>query len=205
MLGFLVDHVDVVNAVLNGMMVLIWTIYLHLFLINHLRQSRSVIHIDIGAAKGARSRCLVTNLSPTPVYVQGIVADLAHNGNKARTIVTERNEISEDDVQDPLARTNRGTLGPGQTVDIGSLSELVTRARISLGEDWSADQIDSVTITIVAIPGLSDCVVGASKTFNSEEYAGSNIFSSQRILTQQLRPRQTREQFNHILRDQMQG
>lgn len=205
MLRFLLDHVDVVNAVLNGFMVLIWTAYLHIFLINHIRQSRSVIHIDIGSAKGARSRCLVTNLSPTPIYVQGLVAELVHNGSRARTIVTERNEISEEDVQDPLARTNRGTLDPGQTVDIGSLSEIVTRARISIGEDWSADRIDSVTITVVAIPGLSDCIVGAAKTFNAEHCAGQLRFTSDKILTDQLRPRQTRRHFSHILRDQTQG
>ena len=205
MLDFLFAHADVVNAVLNGMMVLIWTAYLHFFLINHLRQSRCVLHIDIGAAMGARSRCLVTNLSPSPVYVQGILADLVHNANKVRTIVTDRNEISEDDVENPLARTNRGTLHPGQTVDIGSLSDLVSRARISLGENWSADQIDSVTITIVAILGHSDRIVGASKSFCAEEYEGYIKFTSQRILTYQLRPRETRAQFSDILRDQTQA
>lgn len=202
---FLVEHVDIVNAALNAMMVLIWTAYLQVFLINHLRQSRSVIHIDIGAAKGARSRCLVTNLSTNPIYVHGLVADLVHDGNTARTIVTERNEITEEDEHDPLARTNRGTLCPGQTVDIGSLSDLVSRARISLGDDWSADRIDSVTITVVAIPGRSDRIVGASKTFNAENRAGQVKFMSCEILTRQLHPWQTRNQFTQILRDQTQA
>ena len=205
MLRFLLDHVDIVNAVLNGLMVLIWTAYLHIIMRSHLRQSRSLIHIDIGAAKGSGSRCLVTNLSPNAIYIQGLVADLEHDGNKARTIVTDRNEISGDETQDPLGCTNRGTLQPGETVDIGSLSDIVTRARISLGEDWSADRIDSVTITVVAIPGLSDCIVGAVKTFKAEDCASGKRFISSKILTHQLRPRQTRKNFSHILRDQTQG
>lgn len=205
MLDFLVDHLQIVNAILNALMVLIWTAYLHLILTSHLRQSRSVIHIDIGAAKGARSRCLVTNLSSTPIYVQGLVADLARNGQSSRTIVTDRNEISEDDVQDPLARTNRGTLQPGQTIDIGSLYDLVSRASISLDEDWSADRIDSVTITVVAIPGHVDRVVGASKTFSAVDEGGQITFSPEKILTHQLRPGLTRREFSHILRDQTQG
>lgn len=204
MLGFLVDHIDVVNAVLNALMVLIWTAYLHIFLINHLRQSSTVIHIDIGAAKGVQSRCLVTNLSSNPIYVQGLVADLVHNGHSCRTIVTDRNEIGEGDVEDPLARTNRGTLQPGETVDIGSLSNLVDRARISLAEEWTADQIDSVTITVVAILGQVDRIVGASKSFIADHNAKRITFSPEKLLTHQMKPGKTREQFSHILRDQIQ-
>lgn len=204
MLEFLTNHVQVVNAVLNAIMVLIWTAHLHTFLSSHLRQSKSVIHIDIGAAKGAQSRCLVTNLSSNPIYIQGLVADLARNGQSSRTIVTDRNEISKDDVQDPLAGTNRGTLQPGGTIDIGSLYDLVSRARISLDEDWSTDRIDSVTLTVVAIPGHVDRVVGASKTFDAVERNGQIAFSAKKILTHQLRPYLTRNEFSHILRDQTQ-
>lgn len=205
MFGLFVEYADVVNTVLNALMVLIWTAYLHYFMVNQLLQSRSVIHIDIGAAKGAQSRCLVTNLSSNPIYVQGLVADLARDGHVSRTIVTDRNEISEDVVQDPLARTNRGTLQPGETVDIGSLSDLVNRARISLDEDWSTDRISCVTITVVAISGQADRIVGATKSFSAQERAGHVTFAPQNILTHQIRPSQTRAEFSHILRDQTQA
>lgn len=198
-------HLEMVNAAANALMVLIWTAYLHFFLVNHLRQARSVIHIDIGAAKGARSRCLVTNLSPNPVYVQGIVADLEHDGSRARTVVTERDEIDEDEVEDPLSRTYRGTLHPGATMDIGSLSDLVDRVRIGMQEDWSAEKIDSVTITVVAIPGHVDRIFAASKTFIASERGGIHTFASRNILTHQIRPRRTRAEFSHLLRDQTKG
>jgi len=204
MFDFLLEHVELVNVFLNGIMVVIWTAYLQIFLVGHLNQSRCMIHIDIGAAKGARSRCLVTNLSSSPIYVQGLVADLCHAGNASRTIVTDRNEISEDEVDDPLARTNRGTLQPGQTIDIGSLADLVNRARISLDEDWSADRIDNVTLTVVAISGQADRLVGASKMFHAQEKAGRITFSPDRLLTHQTGTRRTRAEFSEILRDQTQ-
>ncbi len=80
MIQFLTDHVDLVNAALNLTMVVIWIAYLQIFLVSHLRQSRSVIHIDLGLADGSLSRCLVTNLSSGAIYVQGIAADLGRDG-----------------------------------------------------------------------------------------------------------------------------
>jgi hypothetical protein len=48
-LTFLTEHIEVVNAVLNATMVLIWTVYLQVFLMSHLRQGRNVIHVDLGS------------------------------------------------------------------------------------------------------------------------------------------------------------
>lgn len=201
MLQFLADHAEVVNAVLNGLMVLIWTVYLQIFLVNHRRQGRSVIHIDLGAGTGAEARCLITNLSASALYVQGIVADLTQDGHVSRVVVTERDEV-DPDATEPMAKTNRGTLQPGQTVDIGSLNDLIGRARIRLNEVWTFDQIDSVTLTVVAISGQVEQIVGASKEIRVEHGDGSSEFSVQTILTRQLRPLQTREEFNRVLREQ---
>ncbi|MDF1710484.1 MAG: hypothetical protein P1U72_20545, partial [Paracoccaceae bacterium] len=146
--------------------------------------------------------CLVTNLGSTPIYVQAIIAELSSNGHSSRTRITDRDELSEDDVDDPLARTNRGTLHPGQTVDIGSLDDLARRARIRLKEDWTSDEIDTVTITVVAISGQMDRVVAASKTFAAERDTHGCSFAAQDIMTRQIRPRQTREEFARLLKDQ---
>ncbi|WFE76554.1 hypothetical protein [Roseinatronobacter sp. S2] len=201
MLQYLAQHAEILNVLLNGLLVVIWAAYLQIFLVNHLRQSRSVIHIDIGAADGERSRCLVTNLSSNPLYVQGIAAELFDNGYSARVIVTEREEIDQNDIEDPLARTNRGTLHPGQTVDIGSLADVVRRTWIRLGQEWSTDKIEHVTVTVVAISGQGERVVGASKTFNAEYKNGHTHFVPQSLLTRQIRPRHIHTAFNDLLRD----
>lgn len=203
MIEFVSQHAQVLNVVFNGTMVVIWTLYFQVFLVNHLRQARNMIHIDLGAAQGARSRCLVTNLSSNAVYVQAIIADLSSNGSASRTLITDKEEIPLGDTEDPLSRTNRGTLQPGQTVDIGSLEDLVSRAQIRLHEDWCSDDIDAVAITVVAISGQIDRIVGASKSFDAEHLkGGGSVFTAKNILTQQIRPRQTREQFSKMLRDQ---
>lgn len=202
MLQFLVENVDFVNAFLNGLMVLIWAVYLQIFLVSHLRQSRSVIHIDIGAADGERSRCLVTNLSSNPLYVQGMVADLYEEGSSARVVITEREEIDQYDLEDPLARTNRGTLHPGQTVDIGSLADLVRRAWIRLGQDWNISNLSHVKVTVVAISGQAERVVGASKTFDAKYIHDCSHFVPQTLLTHQIRPRRARAAFDDLLNDQ---
>jgi len=202
MLQVLSEHIDLLNALLNTAMVVIWVAYLHTFVVGHRRQNRSVIHIDLGAAEGSRSRCLVTNLSSAAIYVQGIAADLVQNGHTSRVAVTERDEIEVKDGDDPLSRTNRGTLQPGQTVDIGSLDDLIRRARIRLDEEWAFRDIESVTITVVGISGQAERIVGAAKQFSIDHRARDARFNAQHVLTRQIRPRQTRGEFNRLLREQ---
>ncbi|MGY6697342.1 MAG: hypothetical protein ACXIUW_15130 [Roseinatronobacter sp.] len=201
MLQAMSEHAELLNVGLNAAMVVIWAVYLQLFLSNHLRNIRSTIHIDLGAAQGPRSRCLVTNLSSGAIYIQGIVADLQSNDHTARTVITDRDEVSETDVQDPMARTNRGTLHEGQTVDIGSLEDLVHRAKIRLDETWSPDTLDAVTITVVALTGQGDRLVGASKTFCADTSAEGVAFSAERVLTRQMGQAQTRRNYSSLLRD----
>ncbi|KZY32406.1 hypothetical protein A3731_22185, partial [Roseovarius sp. HI0049] len=186
MVQFLAAHVQLVNAALNAAMIIIWFVYLQIFLISHRRQVRSLIHIDLGTAEGSQKRCLVTNLSAQAIYVQGIAADLGQDGHTSRMIVTEREEIGLDDVEDPMARTNRGTLQPGETRDIGSLEDLIRRAQIRLDEEWTSDQIDNVTITVVAISGQVERIIGASKNFYVDRGASGLQFSPENILTQQI-------------------
>ncbi len=201
MIQFLTDHVDLVNTALNLTMVVIWIAYLQIFLVSHLRQSRSVIHIDLGLADGSLSRCLVTNLSSGAIYVQGIAADLGRDGQSSRMVITEREEIKTQDVVDPMERTNRGTLQPGQTVDIGSLDDMIRRAQIRLGEAWSFDEIEKVTLIVVGISGQADRIVGASKEFSVQHEEKRVMFYAENILTHQIHPRQTRKTFNDLLRE----
>ncbi|WP_296477704.1 hypothetical protein [Roseinatronobacter sp.] len=116
------------------------------------RVLRSRLRSDQGSVQNAGILCRA--LAGAGLCAQrGHGTDLALNGDTSRTIVTDRNEISEDDVEDPLAHTNRGTLQPGETVDIGSLADIVNRARISLRQDWTTDHINTVTISVVTIAG----------------------------------------------------
>lgn len=201
MISFLSQYAHILNVMLNAAMVLIWVAYLHFFTVNHLRQARNVVHIDLGAAEGARSRCLVTNLSAKPIYVQAIVAELCSGGQRSMTQITDKDEIRPEDVEDPLSRTNRGTLQPGQTMDIGSLDNLISRARIHLSEDWHSDDVDAVTLTVVAISGQAERLFAASKIFEGEKNENGRAFVAKNVLTSQLGKRQTRAAYSKILRE----
>ncbi len=201
MISFLSEYAHILNVMLNAAMVLIWVAYLHFFTVNHIRQSRNVVHIDLGAAEGAHSRCLVTNLSAKAIYVQAIVAELSSDDRSSMTQITDKDEIRPEDVENPLSRTNRGTLQPGQTMDIGSVENLVSRARIHLSEDWHSDEVDEVTLTVVGISGQAERIFAASKTFEAKKSADGRVFVAQRVLTKQLRKRETREAFNKMLND----
>lgn len=200
MLQYLAENIQLVNAMLNTLMVLIWVAYLQIFLVSHRRQSRSVIHIDLGAGRGAQSRCLITNLSATTLYVQGIFADIARAGHTSRVLVTERDAIDRSS-DESMAHTDRGPLAPGKTADLGSLNDLIDQARIRLDDVWSVNQIDSITLTVVAISGQVERIVGASKEFRIKHLDNSTSFFAQSVLTRQMRPVQTRNEFEHLLRE----
>lgn len=71
--------------------------------------------------------------------------------------------------------------------------------RARSGEDWRFDEIDSVKITVVAISGQAERIIGAVKEFRIEHSGQTVLFTASRVLTQQLRPLQTREEFDSIL------
>jgi hypothetical protein len=93
MIAFLSRYSDMLNPVLNAAMVVIRVAYLRVFTVNHMRQARAVLHIDLGAAKGAQSRCLVTNLGFSRVYVQAILAQQSHQGHRSRTPITGKDGL----------------------------------------------------------------------------------------------------------------
>lgn len=198
---FLASHAELANVILNMAMVVIWTVYLQIFLASHLRQARSVIHIDIGAAKGMDKRCLVTNLSSSAIYIQALIADLEVEGESYRTLITEKDEILDRETDDPLSHTNRGTLQHGQTIDIGSLEDVMSRARIRLGQSLASEQVITVAVTVVAVSGQVDRIVAARKAFEVDGTGSSASFIAKNLLTRQFRPRQTRAAFGDLLRD----
>lgn len=62
MMNWVAQHSSALQVLLNGLMVLIWILYLQIFLTSFRRQRRSDVLITVGAGVGLAARCFVTNL-----------------------------------------------------------------------------------------------------------------------------------------------
>lgn len=187
MLAWAQQHVDLIGAAMNAAMVLIWLVYLHLFLVGFIRQRRTVLHIDRGAAKDENARCIVTNMGSEPAYLVAVVAELVRDDRCDRVLVTDRDEISPENVGRPLEKTNQGPLASGEAVDIGSFWALVERARLRLGLDFTAADLDAMIVTAVAASNQAQRLEAGWKRFNIVKDGEVPRFEPDRVLTRQIR------------------
>ena len=190
MLGFIATHSDVINAIANVAIVLIWVVYLQLFLVTLRRQRRSAIRIDRGVASDEHARCIVTNMGQEPVYLLAIVADFGDAAHCARAVVTDRDELADKEVSVELERTNQGPLSQGQALDVGSLADLLQRARARLDVKIEQAEIERMSVTAVAISNEAAHLVAAQKTFAADHRQdGRVLFTPETVLTRQVRSR----------------
>lgn len=199
MLGWAQQHVGLINATMNGLMVLIWLVYLHIFLVSYLRQNRAVIHVDRGSARDERGRCVVTNMGSETIYLLGIVVDLVSEDTRERCAVTERDEIELGDQETSLKRTNQGPLPPGEERDVGSFEDLAARASRRTGRTIDVTTYYSIVVTVVAASDQARHLVAAYKRFDVTRDGGGTRFVPGRILTRQIRSRWHQRRLEDLL------
>lgn len=160
------SHNEVLQVILNALMVLIWIFYLQIFLFSFLRSRRPEILITLGAGAGLKARCFVTNLGLEPIYILDILVDLETDEEMHRAIITDRTELSDQELNDPTEATNQGPLESGKFMDIGNFETLVRRAGSS-GPDLRADgDVRSIKILVIAATSAKWSLIGAERKYN---------------------------------------
>ena len=182
-------HSQTINIVINALMLVIWAVYLHTFLISFRRQRRSVLHIDLGAARDKHARCIVTNMGSETIYIAAIVIDLCIDDDWQRHVVTERKEMAEDRASRPLERTTKGPLGGGEAVDVGSFRDLVSRIEPQDAAEDAMRRFTAITVTAVAVSNQAKTLTAGLKRFDVERGGDGWVFTPEMILTRQMRKR----------------
>ncbi|MGR3755770.1 MAG: hypothetical protein ACU0AT_00880 [Tranquillimonas sp.] len=183
---WLSEHSAALQVVLSGAMTLIWLIYLQLILMGVLRQRHSMILINRSAGAGESARCFISNMGAEPVYLISVIADLECDGKAFAALVTDREEISADDLQTPAEATTQGLVESGGFVDIGSFGDLMWRALSHL--DMPKDQpVERLTLTIAANSGHSALLVAGRRSFRVGWNDGARAFVPETVSTIQIR------------------
>ena len=169
MFGWISQHSDTLQVLLNGLMVVIWVAYLQVFLVSLRRQRRSEILINLSVGSGLSARCFVSNLSLEPLYLHDILVELTTETGTHEAVITDRSEMTDEQLNSPSEATNQGPIKSGDYVDIGSVNDLLERALPTL-QDTGFDNIRQIRVTAVANTSSSPQLVGAWQRYRLRKH-----------------------------------
>lgn len=172
------EHSQVIGVAVNVALLVIWALYLHLLLRMFRRQNRSNILINRGAGEGTGSRCLVSNMSSEPIYVQAVILEVGAGGRRWSRRISDVATLGEaESATSAIARTRQGPLGKGEFIDIGTFTDLVATALQRVRDDPGApsgiDEAEWVGVTVVGVYTSERELIGAARRFRIERDSGA--------------------------------
>lgn len=196
MLQWLSQNTQLISIGLSFAMLIVWVIYLQLLLVQFRAGKRSTILITRAAGRGLRSRCLVTNMSSQPLYVSSLIATVHAKGRSIELALTDLRELPGDLGEDPRSTMGQGSLSTGQFMNIGHFDDIVATLLEGNDEtDITQEDVEQFDLTVVALYGLDDVPVGATRSFHFDRnVAKGPKVQPLSIATDQIRQRKRRKE-----------
>ena len=185
MLNWIAQHSSALQVFLNGLMVLIWILYLQVFLTSFRRQRRSDVLITLGAGVGLSARCFVTNLGLEPVYLLDLLIEIETEKGTHNARITDRTELTDEELNNPAEATNQGPLKSGEFIDIGNFETLIKRASSRRQTYHPEADVFSIEITALVATATTSSLAGASRKYMVRSREGKiHLFPTEIIATQ---------------------
>jgi hypothetical protein len=200
---WLSDNANTINVLANAGMLIVWVTYLQVFLAGYRRERRAKILVNRGGGTDLRARCLLSNMSAEPIYIQSIVARLQTAEASALCQLTDLEHLGEDaGTRDPMGTLKQGPLGAGCFIDIGTFEDVVreTIGRITPDEQdaWRRG-LQAIEIIVVAVYGPDKLLAGAERRFECRAEGESIQLRPTSIGTSQIRSRRARRNLENML------
>lgn len=199
MWNWIASNLQVISALADIAMLVVWIAYLQVFVSSYRRQKRSNILINRGAGSGLEARCLISNMSAEAIYIESIIATAETAEGRWSLPVTELLEGRSDlDL-----KTRQGPLQAGHFIDIGSFQKLIEpvlqKAKGSGGAVTSdgLENLVSFEIKIIAVHGSEDLLTGATRRFDLIQRQHGPLLRGHSVGTHQIRFRREREKLRH--------
>ena len=192
-----------VQATMSAVTALVWMIYLHIIVSGLRRQRRTEILIHLGGARDLSGRILVSNLGFEPIYVLEIMLTVWTEQGERMTSVADRTEIDKDKHVTPREATLQGPLKSGESVDIGSVVDLIERAKHSSFDDLDVNEIREIEITVAAVTAADSAIAAASRSFRLAGQGDGMQLCPSTLNTRQVRSRHRRRRIEMKLRSML--
>jgi hypothetical protein len=197
---WMAQNADVVAALADLLIAVIWLAYLQLFLREYLGRHRPYLVIHHAQGETLDASCLLVNMSQEIVHVQCVMACVTTAEHEYTHQVTDYRRVSADDHQiENILR--QGPLQPGEYLLLGCVQDIIMgRYMNSDGEMTAAslslriDQVLGFEIRAVALHGPSGRVAGARRRFTVEMDGEQPLIHPQTMLTEQFLSRRKRRQ-----------
>ena len=200
------ENSNLIQAGMAAVTALVWMIYLHIIVSGLRRQRRTEILIHTGGARDLDARVLVSNLGFEPIYVLEIILTVWTSAGERLSSVADRTEIARDQHQTPREATLQGPLKSGDSVDIGSVLDLLDRARHDGFENLEQDDIREVGILVAAITAADSNIAAASRRFVMRREGGeggSPSLCPRHLHARQIRSRRQRRRIEATIQRHM--
>lgn len=168
---WLSSHSAAITAVTSSLTLLVWLFYAQLLYLNFRRQRQPKIIINRGGGKSLNARCVISNMSSEPIFIEHIIAILHTDSERyaVSLIDVDENEASENC---QLAETTRqGPMLSGSFNHIGTFEEIIGRIAKFHGLATDKGPLPSevtmmaIELRLVAVYGSEDAPVGALRKF----------------------------------------
>lgn len=191
MISWINEHSGALNVFLNMGMLCIWMLYFQLLFVTFRMQNRPNLLINRSAGNDADSRCIISNMSSSPVYIQAVVVELVRGSGRWTATISDTERLGEDEsATGSMERTKQGPLGEGDFMDIGTFASVVRTAIEVAGLGGTAPQrvedLDAVTITVTGVYTAVDRLIGASRTFRVGKEEGRTALRPETTLAKQV-------------------
>jgi hypothetical protein len=200
---WVINNHQIVSSVANVAMLFVWIAYLQVFVSSYRRQRRPKILVNRGGGATLDARCLVSNMSAEPIYVESLIATVETADRRWSCPVTELHDAEPKESRPDLKLlTRQGPLLSGHFVDIGSFRNLIEpvlrKGPGSRGDAAPEDPEDLVAfeIKVIAVHGSEDLLAGAVRRFDLIRQQDGVLLKGHGAGTEQIRSRRKRKQLH---------
>ncbi|CAM3558507.1 hypothetical protein PANO111632_21415 [Paracoccus nototheniae] len=194
------DNSGLVQAAMAAVTAMVWVVYLHILVLGMRRQRRTEILIHLGGARDLSARILVSNLGLEPLYVLEIMLTVWTEAGQRISSVADRTEIARDQHESPREATLQGALKSGDHVDIGSVTDLLDRARHHSFDAIEPGDIRHLEITVAAITAADSSIAAATRRFQMRGQGDDLSLRPLNLAARQIRSRRQRRKIEAQMR-----
>ncbi|PVH28020.1 hypothetical protein [Pararhodobacter oceanensis] len=187
MWDWLADNASLVQAAVGAITAFVWLFYLQILVSGLRRQRRTDILIHLGGSQTLDARTFVSNLGFEPIYVLEILLTVWTGDGARETSIVDRTETPKKDLTTPSATTFQGPLKTGNFVDIGSVQDLLQRARGNMTDVLDNDAVNRIEVKVAAISAASSAIVAAKRQFEVEPAEGDCRIRPRTLYATQIR------------------
>lgn len=176
---------------------IVWIGYFQVLLNGYRHRMRPRILINRGGGRNIDARCVLSNMSAEPIYIEAIVISMKEQDEDQICSLSDF-EIRSPDQSDPRVKMLQGPLDSAEMVDIGSYREILQQVLEVSAPDEEALP-EQFTITVIATYTAENSLVASERKFEIYEDGGKMRLYSPTVSAQMIRSKRERHRLQRML------